>query len=225
MSLKVLIIDDDEDDYVIMSHYLSKIQRIEYDVYWCNDYDFAEAEILKSEHDIYLIDHFLGKGEGIDIIQKIRERDILKPMILLTGASDIKVDEKAMSIGASDFLVKKDVRVDSLERTLRYAMERYHQQSFIRAQEKKYRSLFELSLAPFLVLDKEMKVAEYNAAFIDIFHDQNTPLHQLKGSSFGDLFKYDFDFQSLKNQLEKEGFVKGFKTTLLDNEKDVVVIL
>src|SRR5690554_4412931 len=116
MSVRVLIIEDDEDDYIIMSHYLSKIKTEKYDVYWCNDFDEAEAEILKDEHDIYLIDHFLGKGEGIEIIEKIRARNILKPLILLTGSSDYTVDEKAMAMGASDFLVKREVRVDTIER-------------------------------------------------------------------------------------------------------------
>ncbi len=225
MSIKVLIIDDDEDDFIIMSHYLSKIQTEEYDVYWCNDYDFAEQEILKGEHDIYLVDHFLGKGEGIEIIERIRARNILKPMILLTGSNDYSVDEKAMAKGASDFLVKKEVRVDTIERAMRYALERYHQQSYIRAQEKKYRSLFELSQEPFLVLDAEMNVSEYNAAFLDVFHDQNSSLNHLKGKSFSEFFKYEFDFNALIQQLEKDGYVKGFKTTLLDQKKDVVAII
>ncbi|WP_107037660.1 hybrid sensor histidine kinase/response regulator [Brumimicrobium mesophilum] len=225
MSVKVLIIDDDEDDYVIMSHYLSKIQTEQYDVYWCNDYDFAEQEILNDEHDIYLIDHFLGKGEGIEIIERIRSRDVLKPMILLTGSSDYSVDEKAMAKGASDFLVKKEVRVDTIERAMRYALERYNQQRFIRAQEKKYRSLFELSLEPFLVLDNDMKITEYNAAFLDVFHNENTPLQQLKGKEFEELFKYDFDFKALTQQLDVNGYVKSFKTTLLNNNNDIVSIL
>ena len=80
MSVKVLIIEDDEDDFVILKHFLTKIKTEDYDVFWCNDFDEAESEILKDEHDIYLIDHFLGKGEGIEIIGKIRERNILKPL-------------------------------------------------------------------------------------------------------------------------------------------------
>src|SRR5690554_6093385 len=227
MSVRVLIVEDDEDDYVIMSHYLSKIQTEKYDIFWCNDFDLAEAEILKDEHDIYLIDQFLGKGEGIEIIEKIRARNILKPLILLTGSSDYTVDEKAMAKGASDFLVKKEVRVDTIERALRYALERYHQQRFIRAQEKKYRSLFELSMEPFLVLDKNLCITEYNAAFIDVFHDQNTSSQLLKGKDFKDLFKYDFDYNSFIQKLNVDGYIKGFKTTLLnqDQDQDVVAIL
>lgn len=225
MSVRVLIVEDDEDDYVIMSHYLSKIQTEKYDVFWCNDFDLAEAEILKDEHDIYLIDQFLGKGEGIEIIEKIRARNIIKPLILLTGSSDYTVDEKAMAKGASDFLVKKEVRVDTIERALRYALERYHQQRFIRAQEKKYRSLFELSMEPFLVLDKDLCITEYNAAFIDVFHDQNTSSQLLKGKDFKDLFKYDFDYNSFIQKLSIDGYIKGFKTTLLNQDQDVVAIL
>lgn len=225
MSVRVLIIEDDEDDYIIMSHYLSKIKTEKYDVYWCNDFDEAEAEILNDEHDIYLIDHFLGKGEGIEIIEKIRARNILKPLILLTGSSDYSVDEKAMSKGASDFLVKKEVRVDTIERALRYALERYHQQRFIRAQEKKYRSLFELSMEPFLVLDKDFCITEFNAAFIDVFHKKNSSDHLLKGQDFKNLFKYEFDYNSFVQKLENDGYIKGFKTTLLNQEEDVVAIL
>ena len=225
MSLKVLIIDDDEDDYVIMSHHLSKINTQDYEVFWCNDFDLAEKEILKDEHDIYLIDHFLGRGEGVEIIEKVRTRDVIKPLILLTGAGNIQVDEKAMSKGASDFIVKKEIRVDTLERSLRYAMERYHQQMYIRTQEKKYRSLFELSMEPILILNEDFEIEEYNAAFVNAFHDQDTPSHHLLNSSFKELFKYDFDFNGLIEKLDSDGFVQGYKTSMNDGSKDIVAIL
>ncbi len=225
MKLKVLIIDDDEDDYVIMSHHLSRINTQEYEVFWCKDFDLAEQEILRNEHDIYLIDHFLGRGEGIEIIEKVRSREFLKPLILLTGAGNIQVDERAMEMGASDFIVKKEIRVDTLERSLRYAMERYNQQVYIKAQEKKYRSLFELSMEPLLILNEQHYIHEYNAAFVEAFHDQDTPSNHLLNSPFKNLFKYDFDFDSLIERLKKDGFVQGFKTSMNNGSKDIVVIL
>jgi signal transduction histidine kinase len=223
--LRILIVDDDEDDYVIMSHHLSRIKTQHYDVFWCNDFDLAEGEIMKNEHDIYLIDHFLGKGEGIEIIESVRKRGYLKPLILLTGAGSIQVDEKAMEKGASDFIVKKEVRVDTLERSLRYAMERYHQEQYIRTQEKKYRSLFELSMEPVLILNEHFTIQEYNAAFINAFHDKDSNEHHLLQAPFKELFKYDFDFDELISKLKSDGFVQNFQTTMFDGKKDVVVIL
>ncbi|PHR46603.1 MAG: hypothetical protein COA32_10695 [Fluviicola sp.] len=225
MSVKVLIIEDDEDDFVILKHFLSKIRTEDYDVYWCNDFDEAEGEILKDQHDIYLIDHFLGKGEGIEIIEKIRQRNILKPLILLTGAGNFNVDEKAMEKGASDFIVKKEIRSDTLERSLRYAVERYNQQLYIRGQEKKYRSLFELSMEPILILNKSYEVLEFNAAFHEIFKHQESEKHHLTELTFKELFKYNFDFEAIKQKLEKDGYIQGFKTTMLDGKKDLIVIL
>lgn len=225
MSVRVLIIEDDEDDFVILKHFLTKIKTEDYDVHWCNDFDEAEAEILKDEHDIYLIDHFLGKGEGIEIIEKIRQRNILKPLILLTGAGNYMVDEKAMEKGASDFIVKKEIRSDTLERSLRYAVERYNQQLFIRGQEKKYRSLFELSMEPILILNKNFEVLEFNAAFHEIFKEQESENHHLTELKFEELFKYSFDFEALKQKLQKDGYVQGFKTTMLNGEKDMIVIV
>ena len=169
MSIKVLIIEDDEDDYTIVKHYLSKISTINYDVYWSSDFDFALEDILKNEHDIYLIDHFLGKGEGLDLIKSAREAYIDKPLILLTGAKNESVDQEAMKKGASDFIIKSEVKVETLERTLRYAMERYKQQKSIKEKEKKYRSLFELSMEPVVILDYDFHIMEYNSAFSKTF--------------------------------------------------------
>lgn len=220
--VKVLIIEDDEDDFIIMKHYLSKIQTVEYDVYWSNDFDHALEDILANEHDIYLIDHFLGKGEGIEIIEQVRARNIMKPLILLTGAGNIQVDEKAMEKGASDFIVKTEVKVDTLERSLRYALDRYQQQRYIQEQERKYRSLFELSMEPLLILDEEFKIIEFNNAFQSAF--ENLPKSPLM-YNFKDLFEYVFDFEAVREKVLKNGFIRGFKTTFVSDDNPYVAII
>lgn len=218
---KILIIEDDEDDYIIMKHYLSKIDAIDYDVYWCSRFEDALPRIRENEHDIYLIDQFLGKGEGVEIIEQARAEGVNKPLILLTGSSNRTIDKKAMQVGASDYLVKTEVRVDALERALRYANERYQQSILLQQQEKKYRSLFELSMEPLLILDESFTIIEFNNAFQRLFQETN----QLLPNQLASLFLYNFDFIKLKERVEKELFVKGFKTVLKKGETDLVVIL
>lgn len=220
--LKVLVIDDDEDDYFIVKHYLNKIKTQKFDVYWINDFDQAGEEILKNEHDIYLIDHFLGKGEGIEIIEKVRSYGFYKPLILLTGAGNQEVDRKAMEKGASDYLVKTDLKIDLLERTLRYAYERYHQQRYIKEQERKYKSLFELSREPLLILDKDFNIIEYNNTFQQLFEfGEKAPTNL----PFKDFFSYDFDFDILSEKVLKQGFIRGFKTNFQYREDSLTVII
>lgn len=221
MNLKVLIIEDDEDDYLIVKHYLSKITEASYDVYWSSDFDEALNDILENKHDIYLIDHFLGKGEGLDLIQQARAADVDKPLILLTGAKNERVDQEAMRNGASDFIIKSEVKVDTLERTLRYAIERYRQQKSIKEQEKKYRSLFELSMEPVVILDHDFHIMEFNSAFAKLFFKGQKEIPR----NFKSFFLYDFDYRLLLAKIEEDGYVKGWKTLLNIRENRKTVIL
>jgi len=220
-TIHVLVIDDDHDDFTIIKYLLSKITTTTFDVHWCSDYDTALGELLKNEHDIYFIDHFLGKGQGVDLIKQSREAGIDKPMILLTGAGNEAVDQKGLKSGASDFLVKSELRSDTIERTIRYSLERYHQQQFVRKQEKKYRSLFELSMDPITILNDALQIIEYNEAFMRQFNIQ--PQHDFV--PFAQLFAYDFDFQLLAAEIQKEGYVKNWKTILKIGEEQRTVIL
>ena len=46
------------------------------------------------------------------------------PIILLTGSGQHHVDLEAMEAGASDYLVKAQLQAHSLERSIRYAIQR-----------------------------------------------------------------------------------------------------
>jgi PAS domain S-box-containing protein len=222
MKLRVLVIEDDEDDYIILKHYLNKITSVDYDVYWTNNYDDALQDILKNEHDLYLIDHYLGKGEGVEIIEQVRKHHFYKPLILLTGAGNREVDEKAMEKGASDYLVKTELKVDMLERALRYAHDRFLQQRYINEQERKYRSLFELSREPLLLLDEHFKIIEFNNAFQNLFDfDDKGPFEK----SFASFFEYDFDFDYIQKKVAERGFVRGLKTNFKHKDATVTVVL
>jgi signal transduction histidine kinase len=218
---KVLVIEDDEDDFIILKHYLQKINTANYDVYWGNRFEDAVNDILLNEHDIYLIDQNLGKEDGISIIETVRKAGFSKPLILLTGAGSLKIDEMAMEKGASDFIVKTEIKVDTLERSLRYALERYHQQKLILLQEKKYRSLFELSMEPLALLNENFQIIEFNNAFVNSFEFEQHPL----SINLRDLFKYEFDFDAISKKVKQNGFVRGFKSEIKTDNSDKIVII
>lgn len=58
---------------------------------------------------------------GVDDIRRIAP-DV--PVVVLTGRTDTESGLEALAVGAQDYLVKGDVDASSLERTLRYAIER-----------------------------------------------------------------------------------------------------
>jgi signal transduction histidine kinase/DNA-binding response OmpR family regulator len=122
--LKVLLVDDDEDDYLITSDLIGEIERSRYELEWASNYDQALELIGQHRHDVYLIDYRLGSRNGLDLIKAAIEDGCAGPMILLTGQGDSEVDIMAMEAGAMDYLVKGQIDSSIIERTIRYAIQR-----------------------------------------------------------------------------------------------------
>ena len=142
ISARILIIDDDEDDYFITSEYIRQIEEYDLVIDWC--YKFNEAVKLLKDHayDIYFVDYRLGAKTGLDFLREAVNSRVEEPIVLLTGKGNKAVDIEAMQMGATDYLIKTDLTVDKLERCIRYSLERTAYLKALRANERKYGSIF-----------------------------------------------------------------------------------
>lgn len=122
--IRILIVDDDEDDYYIIKDLLSDIKEAKYETKWVSSYQLALQTMEANKFDAYLLDYRLGEYTGLELLRKIVDRGFRTPTILLTGQGDHAIDIEAMNSGASDYLVKGEVGPVILERSIRYAMER-----------------------------------------------------------------------------------------------------
>jgi len=121
---KVLLVDDNEGDYLLTRQLLSARFGMPCNLEWVDSYEAAIEAIGRHNHDVYLVDYQLGSRSGIDLIREARARECDAPMILLTGRGDKQVDLEAMEAGATDYL-EKDSTGELLERSIRYAFEQY----------------------------------------------------------------------------------------------------
>jgi signal transduction histidine kinase/HPt (histidine-containing phosphotransfer) domain-containing protein len=122
--IKVLLIEDDEDDYIITRKLLSRVEGTKYLIDWVTNYDAGMEAIRKRGHDICLLDYRLGERNGIEFIRESFAEGCRTPVILLTGQSDRAVDLEAARAGASDYMVKGQITAPLLERSVRYSIER-----------------------------------------------------------------------------------------------------
>ncbi|VAX08413.1 diguanylate cyclase/phosphodiesterase (GGDEF & EAL domains) with PAS/PAC sensor(s) [hydrothermal vent metagenome] len=120
--LNILLVEDDEDDYLIIKNMFERTRNINCDIDWISTYGEALDSMATCDCDVYLVDYRLGGGSGLDLLRKARERNCQKPIIILTGQGDHDVDVEAMEAGASDYLVKMDLNPQALERSIRYAI-------------------------------------------------------------------------------------------------------
>ena len=116
--INILLVEDDEDDYIITKDLLHDVKSVKYELTWINNPKNAVKELCRNQYDVYIVDYQLGKYNGIDIIKEAQQAGCHGPFIMLTGQSDHAVDMKAMEAGASDFLVKGEINPHLLERTI-----------------------------------------------------------------------------------------------------------
>jgi signal transduction histidine kinase len=122
--LNILLVDDDEDDFIVTADLLEDAQINKFNLDWVDNYQDALELISKNQHDVYLFDYRLGEYNGIDLLKESIELGCEKPIIMLTGLGDHTVDETSMKEGAADYLVKGQIDTALLERTIIHAIER-----------------------------------------------------------------------------------------------------
>lgn len=122
--LKILVIEDDEDDFVIIKNLLQEIGSPRFDLDLAQTYDSGVEAICRAEHDAVLLDYYLGERNGLDLLREVAAKGCPVPIILLTGLEDSAVDIDAMNAGAADYLTKGQITSNLLERSIRYSISR-----------------------------------------------------------------------------------------------------
>jgi PAS domain S-box-containing protein len=122
--LKILVVEDDEDDFVFIRELLSGNAVFDFDLDWRKTFEAGLLQIAATAYDAVLVDYMLGGRSGLDLIREAVQNGCPAPVILLTGHEESHVDKGAMEAGAADYLVKGQISPDLLERSIRYAISR-----------------------------------------------------------------------------------------------------
>ena len=119
--MKILIIDDEKNICISLKNifddegYTSK---------WVNTCIEAEALIERWEPDLILLDVMLKDNNGIEFLETLRAKNMLTPVIMISGHSGIKEAVQAMKAGAFDFL-EKPLNMHRIKLTVKNALEFY----------------------------------------------------------------------------------------------------
>lgn len=161
---RVLIVDDDEDDFIITSEYIKNIENSQFEIDWCPTYAKALQSIHTGGYHIYFVDYRLGVKTGLDLLKEAVKINCEEPFILLTGKGNKAVDKEAMKVGAVDYLIKSELTTEKLERSIRYSLDRSASIKALRANERKYRIIFEHSKDAVFIADEALRFKNVNNA-------------------------------------------------------------
>ncbi len=163
-SIKILIVDDDEDDFYIISDYIRGIHPNKFVLHWCFNYLEALAHMKNHNYDLYFVDYRLGIKTGLELLKEAISFNCDEPIVLLTGKGNYKVDMEAMQAGAVDYLIKTELTSEKLERCIRYALERSASVKALKANERKYRNVFERSKDAVFITNDSCVFVDMNSA-------------------------------------------------------------
>ncbi|MCF7501607.1 response regulator [Pseudoalteromonas sp. L1] len=121
---RLLLVEDDEDDYILTCDYLEQLGSHTFDVEWLSCPEEAVNVLSENKHDICLLDYRLGASDGLEVLKSAVANGFRGPIIMLTGQSDDTLDSAALDAGAVDYLVKNEMSSSRFARAIRYALAR-----------------------------------------------------------------------------------------------------
>jgi len=140
-AIRVLLVEDDEDDYVIIRDLLSRVEGEAYQLEWVSSCQEAIEKVTLNQHDVCLVDYLLGERNGVQLTHDFKRHGFQAPVILLTGQGSHEVDRRAMKEGVADYLEKNELSPMLLERAIRHAIERSKTLHALRESEQQLRIL------------------------------------------------------------------------------------
>ncbi len=153
---RVLLVEDDPDDYLLTKELLQEIPNVTLTLDWAQDFDSGMVEVSRCEHDAVLLDYRLGKRDGLALLREALRHGCKAPFIVLTGEGDRDLALEALAAGAADYLVKGDIDAVDLERSIRYALQQ--KRHSIELEEKVVERTTELEQANAALRESEQQI-------------------------------------------------------------------
>ncbi len=111
-----------EDENAIGMALQLKLQHLGFEVEVATNGEEALIALKKTKFDLMLLDIMMPKVDGFGVLAGLKELDY-KPIIFISSnLSQLSDREKAVELGADDFLVKSDVSLKEIVDKVRQAL-------------------------------------------------------------------------------------------------------
>ena len=215
LAVKVLLVDDDRSYYTMTSHILSRTNE-EYELDWVESYEEGKARILRQEHDVYLLDYFLGERNGLELLKEIMSTSVTAPVIIMTGRDEPDIDLQVIQAGASDYIDKADLKPAILQRAIRHALERKRFLQQIKSNQDSYRILLEEASDGIFIMNRAGELILVNARACEMLGYKES---DLLGMSISKIMSPDEAMEghqtiSRKQKLTEREMIKADGTTV-----------
>lgn len=123
-NFKILLIEDDYASTVLMQEILSESREHSFELECFDRLSSGLERLEKGNIDLILLDLGLPDSKGFGTFAKVHSFAPHIPIIILTGLTDEEISIKAVRSGAQDYLVKGNININMMVRTILHSIER-----------------------------------------------------------------------------------------------------
>jgi CheY-like chemotaxis protein/tRNA A-37 threonylcarbamoyl transferase component Bud32 len=118
--MRVLLIDDDPDLRGLLAHYIrQRWETAEVDEYDPLSRELPDKAFPLGSYNVVILDYMLGRGDGLEWLQRLKQRADCPKILFLTGAGNEIIAVRAMKAGADDYQRKQELTREKLIASLR----------------------------------------------------------------------------------------------------------
>lgn len=169
--IRVLVVDDDENDFFCVSRLLTRNTFARYDLEWAPSYAAGLEALERGGHDVAIFDYRLGMGTGLELLRMAQAKNCDLPVILLTGHDSLEIDQESTRAGAADYLCKTGLTTGQLERSIRYALRHGNTLSALRKSQSQLELFLHNVPCAVAICDVEGRVLFQNQLFAEHIQD------------------------------------------------------
>lgn len=119
---RLLLVEDDEDDYILFRSYVREIRSHSVTLDWAETAEDCLRAMKTKPFDLLIVDYHLGGLTGLEVVDRVRRQGYNHPVIFLSGTRDARAFAEAVSKGAFFFIEKEDLKAARLERYIQSAL-------------------------------------------------------------------------------------------------------
>lgn len=194
---KILLVDDNDDDLFLIRDILEEDWPGDQPpaVLTASNFHDAVRKIEADSFDLCLFDYRLGPEDGLELLETVRNRGCVTPVILLTGQGDEEIAVAAMKAGVADYIPKRRLTPELLHHAVRYVIEmnraelmRFRAELALKESEERYRELVTTIPAAICELELDGRVLFVNPAVLEISGYRES---ELLGRNWWEIFQVD----------------------------------
>lgn len=136
--ITILVIEDNPSDQCLLQEHLEGTGLTIAHIKMVETLTEAVGLLSVQQFSLIFLDFYLPDSSGLDSYIRIANINPRIPVIILSGLDDTDISLNAISLGAQDFLIKGEFNAYTLEKAVRYSIERKKNLELIEENNERY---------------------------------------------------------------------------------------